>query len=196
MTSQSTAIGAAIVLSALASSAAFAQAGSGLRMPYESGVWGHAGASIGGSRLDATCPPGSGCDDSEQAVRVFGGGRFNNTFGGEIAWTRMGDFNRGGGETDAEAFDFALIAGVPFGNNWSAFAKAGLLYGRTEVSGTVPGLQTGKADGWGPRFGLGLQMGITQNWAARVDWDRYRFKMPSGHENIDTLMLGAQYTFR
>ena len=60
----------------------------------------------------------------------------------------------------------------------------------------APGLQTGKADGWGPRFGLGLQLGVTQNWAARVDWDRYRFKMPSGHENIDTLMLGAQYTFR
>lgn len=194
MKCQSRPVGAAIALCVFAS-AALAQ-GSGLKMPYESGFWGHAGASIGGSKLDATCPPGSGCDDTEQAFRIFGGGRFNNTFGGEIAWTRMGDFKRGGGETDAEALDFALIAGVPFGTNWSAFAKAGLLYGRTEVSGTVPGLQTGKADGWGPRFGLGLQLGITQNWAARVDWDRYRFKMPSGHENIDTLMLGVHYTFR
>ena len=184
MTLQSSGI-AALALSAFAS-AAFAQ-GSGLRMPYESGFWGHAGASIGGSQLDATCPPGAGCDDTEQAFRIFGG---------EIAWTRMGDFQRGGGETDAEALDLALIAGVPFGTNWSAFAKAGLLYGRTEVTGTAPGLPTGKADGWGPRFGLGLQLGVTQNWAARVDWDRYRFKMPSGHENIDTLMLGAQYTFR
>lgn len=195
MTSQSTAIAAAVILSATAS-AAFAQAGNGLKLPYERGFWGHAGASIGASRLDATCPSGSDCDDSEQSFRIFGGGRFNDMFGGEIAWTKMGDFKRGGGETDAEALDFALIAGVPFGTNWSAFAKAGLLYGRTEVSGTAPGLQTGKADGWGPRFGLGLQAGITQNWAARLDWDRYRFKMPGGHENIDTFMLGAQYTFR
>ena len=34
------------------------------------------------------------------------------------------------------------------------------------------------------------------NWKA--DWDRYRFKLPAAggdRENIDSLMIGAQYTF-
>ncbi|TAK83439.1 MAG: porin family protein [Betaproteobacteria bacterium] len=188
---------ALLVLGSSVPSLAFAQsAGSGITMPYERGFWGHAGVSIGGARLDATCPPGSGCDDSEQAFRIYGGGKFNNIFGGEIGWLKLGDFSRGGGETDAKAFDFALLAGVPFGNNWSAFAKLGAAYTRTHVTGTAAGLQTGSANGWGPRVGVGLQIGITDNWAARLDWDRYRFKMPGGRENIDTLMIGAQYTFR
>jgi outer membrane protein W len=59
-------------------------------------------------------------------------------------------------------------------------AKGGAAYTRTKVTGTAPGLQTGTADGWGPRFGIGLDAGITQNWAIRLDADRYRFKMPGG----------------
>lgn len=180
----------------LAAAAQASSARGGWTMPYERGFWGHAGISLGQGRLDATCPPGSGCDDTDQAFRIYGGGRFNNTFGGEIAYIKLGDFNRGGGETDAEAWDLALIAGFPFGNNWSIFGKLGAAYTRITVSGTAPGLQTGSANGWGARYGLGLQAGITQNWSIRADWDRYRFKMPGERENIDTLMAGVQYSFR
>lgn len=170
--------------------------GTGWTMPYERGFWGHVGASLGRGELDATCPPGTGCDDKEQAFRIYGGGRFNNAIGGEIAYIKFGDFRRGGGETDAEAWDFTLLAGVPFGNNWSIFGKLGAAYGRTQVTGTAPGLQTGSANGWGPHIGLGLQAGITQNWSIRGDWDRYRLKMPGGRENVDTLLVGVQYSFR
>ena len=47
-------------------------------------------------------------------------------------------------------------------------------------------------------FGLnGAQMGVTKNWAVRLDLDRYRPKFPgnTGRENLDTLMLGVQYSF-
>jgi OOP family OmpA-OmpF porin len=181
---------------ALAQTSSRSSSGTGLTMPYERGFWGHVGFSVGRGELDATCPPGSGCDDKDQAWRLYGGGKFNNMFGGEIAYIKLGDFNRGGGETDAEAWDLALIAGFPFANNWSVFGKLGAAYTRTEVTGTAPGLQTGSVNGWGPRYGLGVQMGLTQNWAIRLDWDRYRFKMPGGRENIDTLLIGAQYSFR
>jgi hypothetical protein len=181
---------------AFPASAPAQQSAGGWTMPYERGFWGHAGLSFGQGRIDVTCPPGSGCDDTDQAFRVYGGGRFNNTFGAEIAYVKLGDFARGGGETDAEAWDLALIAGVPFGTNWSVFGKLGAAYTRTTVTGTAPGLQTGSDNGWGPRYGLGLQMGITQNWAARFDWDRYEFKVPGDRDNIDTLMLGVQYSFR
>ena len=176
---------------------ALAQAGSGLTMPYERGFWGHAGISLGKSELDASCPTGFRCDDNDTTWRVFGGGRFNNAIGGEVGYVNFGDFTRGGGETDSHGVDFSLVAGVPFGanRNWSVFGKLGLAYTWTDIDG-VPPLRTGKSEGWSPKFGVGLQVGLSENWAIRADVDRYRIRLPEGREDVDTFMLGAQYTFR
>src|SRR5687768_3784150 len=51
------------------------------RMPYQSGFWGHAGASVGQSVMDDACITGTPCDDKDQAFRVYAGGRFNNAVG-------------------------------------------------------------------------------------------------------------------
>ncbi len=184
--------------------AGFAQAQSttgartGIAWPHERGFWGHVGASAGRSWLEASCPAGTTCDEKDQAYRVFAGGRFNNTIGGEIAWVNLGEWARGGGDTDAQALDLAFTAGIPFGPNGrhSVFGKLGAAYVRAEVAGTAAGLNTGKEDGWGPRWGVGAQFGLTDNWAIRADWDRYRVKLPGTKEDVDSLTIGAQYSFR
>ena len=168
---------------------------SGLKMPYERDFWGYAGASLGVSDIDVACPADN-CDFKDQAFRIFGGGRFNNAIGGEVGFVKFGDFAYSGGEIDSKALDFALVAGIPFANNWAVFGKVGLAYARTNVSTTAPGVDTGKANGWGPRFGFGVQMGLNENWAIRADVDRYRIKFPGDKDSIDTFTLGAQYTFR
>jgi opacity protein-like surface antigen len=169
-----------------------------LNMPYQSGFWGHAGASVGRAKLHADCPAGASCDlRDNSAWRVFGGGKFNNTFGAEIGLMDLGDFERGGGHTTARGLDLALVAGfpLPVGQNSSIFGKLGTSYIRTNVDGA--GLRTGKESGWGPRIGAGAQLGVTQNWAVRLDADRYRVEFPgSNKQNIDTYMIGAQYSFR
>jgi OmpA-OmpF porin, OOP family len=169
---------------------------SSLNMPYERGFWGHVGASAGRSNFEAPCPAGSACDEKDQAYRIFAGGRFNNTIGGEIAWVNLGEWARGGGDTDAQALDLAVTAGFPLGRNSSIFGKLGAAYTRAEAQGTAAGLQTGKEDGWGPRFGLGAQFGLTDNWALRADWDRYRIRIPGSKEDVDTFTVGAQYSFK
>lgn len=170
--------------------------GSGWTMPYQRGFWGHAGLSVGRSELNADCTPGFACDDSDVAWRAFAGGRFNNAIGAEVAYLNLGKFRRGGGETESHGLDFALVAGVPFGtnNNWSVFGKLGTYYGWNDVSGI--GVASGDDEGFSPRLGIGLQMGLNENWALRADLDRYRVRLPGGREDVDTLMLGAQYTFR
>jgi opacity protein-like surface antigen len=168
-----------------------------LNMPYQSGFWGHAGLSVGRAKLHADCPAGAGCDLRDNSSwRVFGGGKFNNIFGAEVGLMDLGDFSRGGGHTTARGLDLALVAGVPIpvGQNSSVFGKLGAAYVRTNVSGT--GLTTGKENGWGPRIGAGASFGITQNWAVRLDADRYRVEFPGSKQNIDTYMVGAQYSFR
>lgn len=170
------------------------------RMPYQSGFWGHAGASIGQSKLDDGCFRNFVCDDKDQAFRVYGGGRFNNALGLEVGLLNMGKFDRGGGRTDGWGMDLALVAGVPIGANSAIFGKIGAIYARTEVDGSAAaraqGFQTGKERGWGGRYGIGGQIGLTPQWALRADWDRYRMPLVGGKEDVDTLMLGVQYTFR
>ena len=173
-----------------------AQPSDSWRMPYERDFWGtgHIGAQIGQTRSEFACPTG-GCEDNTTAVKLFGGGKFNNTFGGEISYFRTQDFDRpaaAGGDISVYALNFGLLAGIPLGANSSVFGKLGLMYGHTEVGSGSSG------NGWGPSYGLGAQIGVTRGWALRADWDRYRFKLPAGggdRENVDAFMIGAQYTF-
>ena len=64
------------------------------------------------------------------------------------------------------------------------------------MSGTAPGLTTGKERGWGGRWGIGAQVGLSKEWALRADFDRYRLPLPGSHEDLEALTLGVQYTFR
>jgi OOP family OmpA-OmpF porin len=167
------------------------------RMPYQRGFWGHAGISVGRGEIDAPCPPGFGCDQKDTVYRAYAGGRFNNAVGLEIGAINLGEYDRGGGQTDGWGLDLALVAGVPIGANSAIFGKLGTLYARTEVTGTAtPTFQTGKERGWGARYGIGGQIGLTPQWAVRVDWDRFRIALPGSKEDLDTYMLGVQYTFR
>lgn len=187
-----TALAAGLVLAAPALAQTTTPGGSmeGWRMPYERGFWGHAGLSIGRAEVDVGCPSGASCDDKSDFWRIYAGGRFNNAIGLEIGGLRFGDFGQGGSETDGYGIDFALIAGLPIGANSAVFAKAGALYARTETAGA------GTERGWGPRFGVGGQLGLTPTWALRADWDRYKVRFVGGKEDVDTLTLGVQYTFR
>lgn len=166
------------------------------RWPHEKGFWGHVGLSFGQSKLDEGCVAGFPCDDKDQAFKLYGGGRFNNTFGLEVGVLNFGKFSGGGGETDGWGADAALLAGIPIGANSAIFAKAGVIYARTEVSGTAPGLATGKERGFGGRWGVGGQLGLTKDWALRADFDRYRIAAPGDHRDLETMMIGVQYTIR
>ena len=170
------------------------------RMPYQRGFWGHAGLSIGQSKFKDACIAGFACDDKDQAFRLYAGGRFNNAVGLEAGLLNMGKFDRGGGRTDGWGLDVSLVAGIPIGANSAVFGKLGAIYARTEVEGSPLadplGLDRGKERGFGPRYGIGAQVGLTPQWAVRADWDRFRMPFPGGKEDVDAFMVGAQYTFR
>jgi len=168
----------------------------GWRMPHERGFWGHAGVSAGKSELDVDCTPGLACDTDSATLRAYAGGRFNNAVGMEIGFVNFGKFDINGGDTDGWGADLALVAGFPIGANSAVFGKVGAVYSRMEVDAAAPGLPSGKERGFGPRFGVGGQVGLTPNWALRADLDRYRLSFPGGKEDVDALTLGVQYTFR
>lgn len=167
------------------------------RMPYERGFWGHAGISFGQSKLDdLPCTATFACDDKDQAFKLYAGGRFSNIFGLEVGVLNFGKFPASGGEADGWGADAALIAGLPIGANSAIFGKLGVIYARTETSAAVTTVPTGKERGFGGRWGVGAQLGLTKEWALRADFDRYRVPFPGDHRDLETMMVGVQYTFR
>jgi OOP family OmpA-OmpF porin len=157
----------------------------------------YGGISVGQSKLDNACVGGLSCDDKDTSYRLFAGTKFNNWLGLELGATQFGKWDRAGGQTKAWAADVVATAGVEVARNSSIFAKVGAAYTQTEVGGTVAGLQTGKETDWAPRYGVGAQIGLSQNWALRADWDRYQnVTFRGGEQDVDVWMLGVQYSFR
>jgi hypothetical protein len=168
----------------------------GSRMPYEGDFWGYTGLNVGRSNYDVGCA-GVSCDKNANTLKLYFGGKFNNALGLEVGYVNMGKADFAGGHLEAHGLNVSLVAGVPVGANSSVFGKLGTTAGRTKVSGTIPAIQTGTEDGWGLSYGVGGQIGLTPNWAVRLDADRYRFKfIGGGRDNIDTLTVGLQYSFR
>ncbi len=170
--------------------------GDGLRMPYQGGFWGYGGLNLGRSRYDVNCA-GFSCDRDANTAKLYVGGRFNDWLGLELGWVDMGRTDFAGGHADGQGLNVSLLGGVPVGQNSSLFAKLGTTAGHTRISGTAPAASSGTENGWGLSYGIGGQFGITQNWAVRLDADRYRFKFAGNdRRDIDTLTVGLQYTFR
>ncbi|OAI50658.1 hypothetical protein AYO46_09665 [Betaproteobacteria bacterium SCGC AG-212-J23] len=160
--------------------------------------YGHVGASYGRARLDADCPGVAlECERKQNVGKVFAGSRFNKWIGGELSYLRADNFKRGGGDTDVQLVNLGLLAGIPFGRNSAVFLKGGALWGHTEATGPALGLDAGSQNGWGPSYGVGAQLGVMRGFAVRLDVDRYRPKFPggAGRANLDTIMLGIQYSF-
>jgi hypothetical protein len=147
----------------------------------------YGGISVGEGKLDS---------DKETAYRAFAGTHFNRWLGVELGLANLGKFGGAGGEAEVRAADIGATAGIPLGASSSVFAKLGAAYTETKVSGLA--LPNGKERNWSPRWGVGGQLGFSPNWALRVDWDRYQDVAFAGgrEEDVDSLMLGVQYSFR
>ena len=169
----------------------FAAAVFALHAAAQSDTRGHAGAAFGKAKSPVACPAGGSCDDDTSAWKLFVGGRVDENFGGEISFVQTQDFARTGGELNMRALNLSALAGIPLGKKAWLFGKAGLLRGHTEIG-------AGNGDGWGASFGVGAMIDVSRRLALRVDWDRYRVKLPPGgedHASLDFLTVGAQYVF-
>ena len=181
----------------LACGSAFAQQHQ-YNAPWRGDFWGYIGASAGESKFDSNCHRTDifACDQRDTAWKLFAGGKFNQNFGLEAAYTDFGKVNANGGETDAWAGSLSLVGTVPIGTRFDVFGKVGGLYGRTNVSASPSTLfDTGHKSGWGWTYGVGADFNLTQNVALRVDYDRYKLDFVGGRQDLDMASAGVQFRF-
>lgn len=185
---------------ALAGSAALAQTGGSYDLRgaawMPAGVQPYAGVNVGPSRYRLDCGVG-GCDQPNLAGQAYLGGMFNRYVGAEMGYLNMGEAGRGGGDTRAEGFNLSLVGRAPIGWGLGVFGRVGTTWGRTRVDGPPGGgIATGRASGWGPSYGLGVDWAFTDKWSAVLDWQRHRFDF-AGDENawVRSTSVGLKYKF-
>jgi hypothetical protein len=173
-----------------------ASAQSDWHMPWQEGFRGYVGASAGESKFRTDCGSFFDCDRKDTAWKVQAGGNFNNVFGVELGYTDFGSMRAFGGDTEAQAANISLTAGLPLGERFSLFAKGGGVYGWTDVKASpLSSVSTGEKSGWGSTWGVGGTFAVTRNVQLRVDWDRYKLDFVGGDHDIDFLSAGVQLRF-
>jgi len=158
---------------------------------------GYVGINLGRPSYSTDCGAGGlPCDDPNVAGRLSIGGLFNDHFGAELAYLHMGRADRAGGTTRAQGLNLSLLGRVPFGA-FSAFAKGGITYGRTDVSvDPVSLLPTGGDSGWGRSYGVGLGWDVSRNSTVVLEWERHAFHFAgTGRQDVDATTLGYRFNF-
>lgn len=194
---------AALAVGLLACAGALAQGGAnpssdtsyGLR-----GTWlpggGYAGVSLGRPSYRLDCGIGA-CDQPSLSGHAYVGGMFSPHFGAEVGVLGLGDAERGGGDTRAEGLNFSLVGRAQVAAGFGLFGRIGTTWGRTRVDAAPgAGIATGRASGWGPAYGLGVDWAFSNQWSAVLDWQRHRFDF-AGDDNswIRATSIGLKYRF-
>ena len=184
----------ALAAAAMSANAAFAQ--SIFDSQRSDRTFGHVGVSGGQSKFRTDCSSLFDCDRKDSAWKVYAGGSVNDILGFEIGYTDFGKIRAFGGDTEANAGNISLTAGIPIGDRFSIFAKGGAVYGRTDVKASATALvRSGDERGWGSTWGFGGALGITRNVQVRLDWDRYKLDFAGGRRDVDLLSAGVQLRF-
>lgn len=144
----------------------------------------YAGAGVGQSMVDEPF-----ADDEDTGYQVFGGYQFNEYFGLEAAWTDFGDVRLTGGvgRLEADTLSLAAVGTLPFTENFSAYAKAGLHSWDADVSAAEIGRASD--DGTDPTYGLGLQYRFSDAFALRGEYSRFEM------DDVDVDLAQVQVRF-
>lgn len=153
------------------------------------------GGSIGQTSADI-CDGLSGCDDEDTGFKIFGGYSFNKNFAIEGGYFNPGEsrVSGPGGFLSIEGSSIFVdaVGIIPLNEKFSLLGKIGLQRWEAEAKGVVLGAPVSESDdGTDLKFGLGAQFDITQNFGARVEWERFDFD----DTDIDFLSVGVLFRF-
>jgi OmpA-OmpF porin, OOP family len=153
------------------------------------------GAAYGMASVD-----GEEFDDDTQVLKAFVGGKFNDYIGVELAANDYGEAEGRGYKTELTGYTAALVGYLPMGDRFDLFAKIGNLWWKNDF--TVLGYSD-DITGDELFFGLGGQFNFSENFALRLEWERYEVDLTSDEigfdldttYDVDVASLGVAFTF-
>jgi opacity protein-like surface antigen len=142
------------------------------------------GGSIGQSDLGDLCRGVAGCDDKDNAWKIFGGYQINRTWAVELGYSNLGEASTAAGSAEVTAWDLVGIAAIPVGPV-SVYGKLGFARGKVEARGPFGALSDTSTD---LTYGIGAQYDFNKQVGIRGEWQRYDFDRA-----VDVLSLGVVF---
>jgi OmpA-OmpF porin, OOP family len=167
----------------------------------------YVGAHFGQATYRGSCDGVSSCDDSDTAWRILGGFQFNQNLAVEAAYTDLGAisgrdntaFGAGTATATATATEVVAVGMLPLANRFGIYGKVGMYRGEVDTHVRQPGLgsDSESESNTGLTFGGGASFALTQSFALRGEWQRYRAVggEETGEDDIDVLSVGVLFRF-
>jgi OmpA-OmpF porin, OOP family len=196
-------------IAALFSSTAFAQASQN-KTPF------YLGFSAGQTKIDTGVSGLTGTaslDESDTGYKIFGGYKFDNVWSAEIQYADFGKASLKGNNGDrftfdgtqyqftannsevsvkAKSFGAAIVAGYDVSTVIRPYAKLGLHRWDSDASVTSNAGNASISDsGTDPFYGIGIQFSISDQLAARVEAEHYKYDS----EKAQLISVGLMYRF-
>lgn len=153
---------------------------------------GYVGIGLGMPKYRTSCGIGGfECDDPDVGLHLFTGGMVNDIFGVELGYLRMGSAERAGGRTSAQGVNLSAVVRAPLAP-FNLFAKAGVTYGRTDVTSNVlSGLPSGRDSGLGGSYGAGVGYDLSTRSGVLLEWQRHSFRLSAPARKRSTCSVWA-----
>jgi OOP family OmpA-OmpF porin len=149
------------------------------------------------------------CDNDALGAGIFAGYELNDWLALEAGYNYFGNMKADYpalGHSDITAPYTGKVQGIELGakpywdlnESTSLFAKVGTLAWWTDVTGDEVGYQhTASDNGWSPMLGAGLEMAMTDNLSARLEyqWFHNVGGSDTGGSSINMLSAGVAYRF-
>jgi OOP family OmpA-OmpF porin len=204
---------------ALASGSAAALAQQAQKGWYAGGSIGQSRAEIEDGALPITNATATSLSkkETDTGYKLYLGYRINRNFAVEGGWTDFGKINAtrtvtapavgtSGAETKASGWHIDGLGILPFQNNFSLFAKIGVIYNEVKTSRSVSGAvgfapgtdRNPKHTGLNAKFGVGAGYDFSPAIGARVEWERANQlgdNSVGGKSDVDLLSVGLVARF-
>jgi hypothetical protein len=163
----------------------------------------YVGASLGLARQQLICAPGAPCEEESPAGRVFGGWRFNDRFGAELAWsTGLSDFTASDSLANLTWYGAFSVETFSLSATWNfeladldLQLRAGVASVRGEFDSLSPGVPDSKATKTRPVLGFGLRQPIDAHWTLRADVDLTEGQAYTRKGRYTSLTVGIERRF-
>ena len=184
------------VLSLLSTFALAAQAA-----PSDGLTGAYARVEVGQSNFSlSSALPQTGSDEHGQAVKVFGGYRFNENLGVEAGYAALGSFSEsvtGGGASvkqdgKARSILAAVTGRLPLGESFALHGRLGLSSGKVSGTNLLSASDSLMGSKTSALFGLGAEYRPKPNIALTVNFDSYG-KL-SNKVKASALVFGLHFT--
>ena len=149
-------------------------------------VYADAGNPYAGFSFGDATPDSSGFDNAS-GWKIFGGYEINDYFAVEGGYTSFGKMNGPVTSVEPSGFEVAAVGNIPVNDQFSLFAKAGILAWDFKVNG----LGSSSTTGTDAFFGVGGKFNVAKNTDIQITWDSYTVE----GGGIDLLSAGVVFSF-